>query len=548
MKYIRKRNFIFCAIAFVLVLSFGVLIKNIGTVSAKAETNNSEQLILNDGINSDDEERYSVFIYEEGGIEYEFVPLPGYEVPDENNTIKAESNIALRILALPGYDESTLTVRAMYNDDMKIIEVNHNYCYIENINTSLYVIISVDVIEYTVNYVIDGVTLTSNYKSNIDVVLDQPSREGYSFIGWYRNEDYSGEKITIIEKGNVENLTLYGFFEPIQYEIRYNYFNTEFQNPNPKTFTIEDVRNNTFSFLIIIDKTARRTKKCIWSLTDIGEAVNTNFLQDGYLEVSGYWVEIKAKIVFELNGGTYDNNTDILYYYESFELGKPERIGYIFDGWYINDFEVTEVVNDILSNNETDTITVVARWKTRIDADVYTLDRNLQILDLSGYRRIILILPYYNFYYPCKIIIPKELEQIHIFSQSENTNYDLYIEIENRSTNLDLYLENVRFCGPAMLENNKLTTYDTISMETSNNSALNLYTFGNVYIYGPTVNRISGYTYDGSYAIKCEKLNIMSADYLYLIGGKGSSSSRNKPAVSTTNINYFCNKSNVSIT
>lgn len=43
---------------------------------------------------------------------------------------------------------------------------------------------------------------------NENVVLKKPTRKGYSFKGWYTDEEYS-EKITNIEKGTKKNYTLY---------------------------------------------------------------------------------------------------------------------------------------------------------------------------------------------------------------------------------------------------------------------------------------------------------------------------------------------------
>lgn len=115
--------------------------------------------------------------------------------------------------------------------------------------------------------------------------------------------------------------------------------------------------------------------------------------------------------------------------------------------------------------------------------------------------------------------------------------------------NLDLYLENFAMCSPITTYSNskEAYTYDTITMTTSNNSALNLYTYHQVDVYGSAAKRISGYSYDGSHAINCSKLNIMSADNLNLYGGYGSTTSRNAYAISASTTSYQCDSSKVHI-
>src|SRR5690606_19710122 len=50
-------------------------------------------------------------------------------------------------------------------------------------------------------------------------VLHEPTKEGHSFDGWYRDADFSGERITEIKKGSYGNISLYAKFTIDTFEI-----------------------------------------------------------------------------------------------------------------------------------------------------------------------------------------------------------------------------------------------------------------------------------------------------------------------------------------
>lgn len=51
-----------------------------------------------------------------------------------------------------------------------------------------------------------------SYDGTEDVVLPAPYKEGESFLGWYLEDDFSGEKVTVIEAGTEGDITLYAHF------------------------------------------------------------------------------------------------------------------------------------------------------------------------------------------------------------------------------------------------------------------------------------------------------------------------------------------------
>ena len=75
-----------------------------------------------------------------------------------------------------------------------------------------------------------------NIDSNFN--LDNPSKAGYIFKGWYSSNTFTDEnKVTKVEAGHTSGITLYAYFERITYTITYT-DNIHFNNR--LTYTVED--------------------------------------------------------------------------------------------------------------------------------------------------------------------------------------------------------------------------------------------------------------------------------------------------------------------
>ena len=70
---------------------------------------------------------------------------------------------------------------------------------------------------YTIYYMLDGGTNSSNnptaYTSLDQIIFNAPTKSGYTFVGWYVDEDFSGKKVTGIAKGSTGRITLYAKWE-----------------------------------------------------------------------------------------------------------------------------------------------------------------------------------------------------------------------------------------------------------------------------------------------------------------------------------------------
>ena len=96
--------------------------------------------------------------------------------------------------------------------------------------------------KYNINYVLNGgINNSSNPKTyDIDTkfTLKNPTREGYTFSGWYTNTNYTGNKITNTSalKGNV---SLYAKWTKSKYNISYILNKGTNNSSNPKTYDID---------------------------------------------------------------------------------------------------------------------------------------------------------------------------------------------------------------------------------------------------------------------------------------------------------------------
>ena len=73
-------------------------------------------------------------------------------------------------------------------------------------------------INYNITLNLNGGTCSETYPtsytiSSNDIILPTPTKTGFNFIGWYDNEEFSGDKITKIEKGSSGNIKLYAKWE-----------------------------------------------------------------------------------------------------------------------------------------------------------------------------------------------------------------------------------------------------------------------------------------------------------------------------------------------
>lgn len=113
---------------------------------------------------------------------------------------------------------------------------------------------------YTITYMTNGGTLPTDtvyeFTEKDIVVLNNPTKVGYRFIGWYTTSNFSGEIVYGIVDGTTENITLYAKFEVINYRIIYHDDNGS--HNNVETYNIES------NDIVLMDATKQGYKFLGW--------------------------------------------------------------------------------------------------------------------------------------------------------------------------------------------------------------------------------------------------------------------------------------------
>lgn len=238
--------------------------------------------------------------------------------------------------------------------------------------------------------------------------------------------------------------------------------------------------------------------------------------------IYAYWTELQTIIIYNLNGGKNNsaNPSTINYNHDRLFLAPATRVGHIFDGWYMNGVKI-----EFLYQINEERITLEARWNSRIDGADIELDYDSTLVNLPTNSKLnyTILLPKLNFNGICTIIIPENVDIVHIYSTTGSTYY-LNIKIEARSTDFELILENLTITLPTSTDAESSADY-CIDMKPTYGTKLILYTYGFVAIKGR--NGADGNIYgdknggDGKAAINCNMLKISYADDLLITGGNG---------------------------
>ena len=205
---------------------------------------------------------------------------------------------------------------------------SYNYCLIAKYTP----------IDYSITFNLGGGNLaeTPVDKYNIetaDLTLPIPSRTGYTFVGWFDNDQLSGEAIDCIPLGSHDDKAFYAKWQTIDYAITYDLNDANSVSPatnstsNPATYTIEDT-------VVFADPTRAGYKFTGWNISHI------NVGTYGEKTITANWQIINYDITYDLNDSNSvslatNNGTNPSTYTieENVTFAAPTRTGYEFTGW-----------------------------------------------------------------------------------------------------------------------------------------------------------------------------------------------------------------------
>ena len=221
--------------------------------------------------------------------------------------------------------------------------------------------------------------------NNGSITLNDPTRNGYTFKGWYTDENFSEtSKITTIDTTQGTNYTIYAKWDIITYNITYELNDGVLETPNPATYTIESsftISNPTKEHYNFLGWSALNTNNEMVLMTNWNNVVGPGWYGDFTLYAT--FEPINYTITYNLNGGTNSENNPATYNIESstIQLEDPQRKGYSFKGWYKEEGFVNKVTT--IDNGSYGAVELFAKWEIINFNITYVLNDGVAINPLT---------------------------------------------------------------------------------------------------------------------------------------------------------------------
>ena len=226
--------------------------------------------------------------------------------------------------------------------------------------------ITVEAVYTAIVYGIEYVGLEDGTHSNASeytiesatIVLQDASRVGYDFVGWYDGE----QEVTEIASGSTGDKTLTAKWQAIGYTIAYEGL-ADGTHSNASEYTIE-------SETIVLQEASRVGYDFVGWYDGEQEVTEIASGSHGDRTLTAKWQAIGYTIAYEgLADGTHSNASEYTIESETIVLQDASREGYDFIGWYDGEQEVTEIVTG--SHGD---IVLTAKWQIAEYSVDYVLD------------------------------------------------------------------------------------------------------------------------------------------------------------------------------
>lgn len=223
---------------------------------------------------------------------------------------------------------------------------------------------------FEIIYVMNGGTNHAknpeSYRPNVTVRLQNPTREGYTFTGWYTDSSFEN-KITGITK-NQGDVTVYADWIENSYTIKYDKNkgvcpSGESMSPEKISYTEEkELAANVFErtgYDFVGWNTQANGKGTAYE--DEATVSRLSAKNNGTVTLYAQWKAVEVPITYELNDGVNAAaNPETVNITKDVKLKNPTRTGYTFAGWYTDEEFQNKVT--VISRKTTDSVTVYAKW------------------------------------------------------------------------------------------------------------------------------------------------------------------------------------------
>ena len=210
--------------------------------------------------------------------------------------------------------------------------------------------VTVSLTEYAITYHLNG---GSNHADNPakytveteTIALKDAERTGYTFMGWYANAGFTGEKVTQIGKGSSGNKALWAKWEAVTYDITYHLNGGTNDSGNPASYTVEtetitlkDAAKANYTFAGWYEKADFSGEK----VTEIGKGSTGDRTFWAKWEIKKYGVifsvegtPVNGTIKAEVDGNEIHTNDKVEHGKTVIFTATPTSSGYVIGTWEV---------------------------------------------------------------------------------------------------------------------------------------------------------------------------------------------------------------------
>ena len=218
---------------------------------------------------------------------------------------------------------------------------------------------------FTITYVgMDGAQYGDKhpdwYTYDTDAVISDPTKAGYTFLGWLVNGESTARKdLTLRKEAYLDNITLTATWEMNPYTVTWNV--NEGDELTGEGYTVEAFYGNPIT--APSDPTRRGYTFDGWYMADGTRFIDSETtMPDHSVTFTAKWTRNTYTITYVLDGGTNVSGNPAQYTVETgrIPLLDPTKTGYRFDGWYADNTYNTKVTE--IAVGSTGNVTLYAKW------------------------------------------------------------------------------------------------------------------------------------------------------------------------------------------
>lgn len=241
--------------------------------------------------------------------------------------------------------------------------------------------------DYAIYYELNGginhlLNPTGYTIGSLPIVLEEPTKNGYTFIGWYQGT----ERIREIPMETTGDIYIEAKWRVNDYQVSYELNGGVNNELNPNDYNVDKLP------IALGEPTRLGYTFAGWMLND--KKVDEIPLEmTGNLTFIATWEVNTYTIEYDLQGGdAVANPNEYTIESETIVLLKPTKEGYSFGGWYSGETEVAEI-----AKGSTGDMSLVAKWEVvtytvsfdvvggqEVNPLIYTIETGIEILPTTS--------------------------------------------------------------------------------------------------------------------------------------------------------------------